>query len=262
MRNVCLIALLISFVLAPQLGWSQGDSDSDGLSLEGSGQAEASLGESDSADQQSAPVEASVLADSTSRSYPSASLSIKLDLFSLPIGGLQMSSASVLSMTYPVLLEISLDVAWRFSLYFATGTYLLYSGQTDETNDVDEKYNVGVLLLQGGVRFNLMEPRPERAHLFISADFAGAIGLASVDNSDEDDDVNEAATEAAMEAADHLIVGTAIGIEYLVVSEFGIGAEFGLRWMFNNLHDINTDLDPYVEGFFISSFGLRLSYHF
>ncbi|MCP4602055.1 MAG: hypothetical protein GY847_16325 [Proteobacteria bacterium] len=241
--------LIISNIARSQEGLESENQQYSESSYEGSGSAESGVTRETRV---AAPAVAAAVTHGSVRSYPSASLAIKLDLFSLPI-----NDASVIRMTYPVLLEVSLDITWRFSVFFAMGTYLAYTKQEDDNGE--DKLNEAALLMQGGGRINLMEPRPNHAHLFIPVDFTGAIGIASVE---EDDEENEDEEDAIKERLDHLIIGTGIGIEYLVASEFGIGAEFGLRWLFNNLKDTNDNLDPNFAGQFLTAFALRIAYHF
>jgi hypothetical protein len=200
---------------------------------------------------------ASVGADG--RTYPSASLAFKLELFALPISVFGGSGSDLPQFSYPALLEVALDISSRFSLYVGLGTYISYSKV--EVEDIEEKVNYGIFLLQGGLRVNLMEPRPEHAHLYLGADVTGALAFATNElDGEEDDD----AQDAVKEEADHLMWGVGLGIEYLVSSEFGIGSELGFRWMFNNLEDTDPggDYDKYYVGHFHTYFGLRMAYHF
>ena len=73
---------------------------------------------------------------------------------------------------------------------------------------------------------------------------------------------DEDAEDEAKERLDHLLWGLGVGVEYLVVAEFGVGAEFGFRWSYNNLEDTEEDLDGLYTGQFSTFFGLKLAYHF
>ena len=191
------------------------------------------------------------------RTYPSASLAFKLELFALPISVFGGAGSELPQFSYPVLLEVALDLSSRFSLYLGLGSYVYYSKY--EIEDIDEKINYGIFLLQGGLRFNLMEPRPEHAHLYLGADVTGALAFATNEiDGDEDNDLED----AVKEEADHLMWGIGLGIEYLVSPEFGIGSELGFRWMYNSLEDTDEDADKYYVGHFHTYFGLRMAYHF
>lgn len=190
------------------------------------------------------------------RTYPSASLAFKLELFAVPIS-VSGTGAELPQFSYPMLLEVALDINSRVSLYAGLGSYVMYS--TYDDGDIEAKQNFGMFLLQGGLRFNLMEPRPEHAHLYLGADVTGALAFATDEFDGEEDDESE---DAMKEELDHLLWGVALGIEYLVVSEFGIGAELGFRWMFNSLEDTAEDVDTYFQGQFFTYLGLRLAYHF
>lgn len=190
------------------------------------------------------------------RTYPSASLAFKLELFALPLAAFG-SGNDLPNFSYPALLEVALDINSRVSLFVGLGTYIYYSKY--EVEDIDQKQNFGILLFQGGLRFNLMEPRPEHAHLYLGADVGGAVGLSTEEfDGDEDDE----AQDAMKEELDHLMWGVALGIEYLVSPEFGVGTELGLRWTYNNLEDTEEDIDKYYGGQFFTYFGLRFAYHF
>jgi hypothetical protein len=196
--------------------------------------------------------------DDGDRSYPNGSLGFKLELLSLPLGGYgSTGNGGIAAFSYPVLLEGALDIHPRFTFFVGFGTYLQY--QQAENDDFQQSERVGVILLQGGFRLNLMEPRPGHAHLFLVADLAGAIGVAVYDSDGERD---EDAEDEAKEYLDHLMWGVGVGVEYLVVAEFGVGAEFGFRWSYNNLEDTEEELDGLYSGQFTTYFGLKLAYHF
>jgi len=192
-----------------------------------------------------------------SRSYPSASIGFKLELVSLPFTGYGSSSSGITALSYPATLEIGLDVIPRLSFFVMVGTYLQYEGATNE--DYEQSQRVGAILVGGGARLNLMEPSPRHAHLYIAADMVGAIGLVSyVSDGQHDED----AEDETKEELDHLLWGVGLGLEYLLVAEFGIGAEYGFRWSYNNLEDTDTTLDELYRGQFSSFFALKLAYHF
>ncbi|MCP4676172.1 MAG: hypothetical protein GY854_11825 [Deltaproteobacteria bacterium] len=251
--TICLVVVLCASLVCG-VAWSQNDPDSfsDDSTFD-----ESSNPEPTPAPQPAAQISTTGLMAGAARSYPSVSLAIKMDLFSLPIA--VVDDATVLSMTYPVLFEFAVDIMWRFSVFFAFGTYVGYLTAENDDEEYEFKENTGVFLLQGGARINIFEPRPKHAHIYIPVDFTGAIGIAKLKDSTEDD-MNDA-EEALQERMDHCIIGTGFGMEYLVVSEFGIGAEFGLRWIINNLKDA-SDNDPHITGGFFTSLNLRLSYHF
>ncbi len=257
MKSTIIMVSVLCASLVCGVVWAQDDPDSfsDDSAFE-----ETSTPEPAPAYQSDGQASTTELMAGSARSYPSISLAIKMDLFSLPIAA--ADDARVLSMTYPVLFEFSVDIMWRLSAFVAFGTYVGYF--TEEVDDADYKYkyNSGVFLLQAGARINLMEPRPKHAHLYIPVDFTGAIGIAKLKDSGEDDMDDE--EEALQERMDHCIIGTGLGMEYLIASEFGIGAEFGLRWLINNLKDTDPDgnHDKHFTGGFFTAFSLRLSYHF
>jgi hypothetical protein len=247
-----LVSLTVNAAWA-QDDWSSdstGDDSSFGSDDSGSTGASTSIG--------TTTIHADVDAASGARSYPSFSLAAKVELMNASYQGI-----GLITMSHPVLLDFSFDIISRLSIFAVFGTYLALSHE--ETSDYEEKTNQGILLLGGGVRFNFMEPRAGHAHLYLAADLMGGIGVASVKlNGDDDSDEEKDAKDAAREEADHILFGAALGIEYLVISEFGIGAEVALRYYFNRLEDTAPDVnfDKYYVGFMVTSFGLRIAYHF
>ena len=192
------------------------------------------------------------------RDYPNFSLAAKTELMSASISGV-----GIVTMTHPALLDFSLDIFDRLSVFAVIGTYLSLSHT--ETADTEEQTNQGILLLGGGARFNFMTPEAGHAHLYLAADIMGGIGLATVKLAGDDDSAEEEqAKDAAREEADHILFGAALGIEYLVVPEFGIGAEVVMRYLINRLKDTepDVDFDKYYTGVITTSFGLRIAYHF
>ncbi len=256
MKPAIAMVSIVSALLVCGVAEAQSQSDPDAFS-DNSSLDTSNSGGTDTAPRGGAQVSAAQFVGGGARRYPSVSLAIKLDLFTLPIPEVD---ATTLSMTHPVLFEVAVDIIWRLSVFVAFGTYVGYF--TEENDDVDYKYkeNTGVFLLQTGVRLNLMEPRPRHAHLYIPLDFTGAIGIVTLKDSTEDD--MDDAEEARQERLDHCVIGTGLGMEFLIVSEFGIGAEFGLRWLINNLKDTGADSDPHFTGQFFTAFALRLAYHF
>jgi hypothetical protein len=190
------------------------------------------------------------------RGYPSFSLGARLELFAVPLG-VTGGGAQLPQFSYPMALELILDITSRVSLFAGLGTYMYV--HTEDDGDLDYKNNYGIIMIQGGLRFNLIEPRPQHAHLYLGMDVTGALAFATDEIDGEADDDAEDATK---EYLDHLLWGVGLGMEYLLAPEFGIGGEIGFRFMFNKLEDTVDDFDKFYSAQIFTYFGLRMVYHF
>jgi len=282
MRNFAITAVLFVSLTTANTGWTQEASGSLGLTTNGSASTESSQAPGldtevppntsatptpyAAAAPAPAPYDAAPpQTDSAPNSYPKWSMAIKINRFTQPVDLGGRSYSSIPTTNYPTLLEGALNLSSKFELFVGMGTFIYHEKQEfnaeNDDDDIEIKKNLGTFILQTGARFNLMEPRARHAHLFASGDIAWVIGIGSVDDKKADNKKNDDDTAAIRELMDELVISGALGIEYLVSEEFGIGVEFGLHWRFNNLKKA-YGLDHDTAVIFTSSFGLRFAYHF
>ena len=200
----------------------------------------------------------------TERSYPGLSLGFRFELQQRLLLFSEYDYGNYYLPGQPLYAEASLDINPHVSIFGGVGTYVSFSSSKSGESEYSDR--VGLLLLDVGLRANFSQPRPRRIHAYIAADFAGAIAIYNEkrkpkpDPDWDDEDYDE---KRIKEMMDHWFLGLAIGVEYLVTSEFGIGSELGLRLMINDLDDMSDDSDDeaYIGSLF-TTVGIRLNYHF
>ena len=157
-------------------------------------------------------------------------------------------------------LELGAIINGIVDLYLDLG--LDVERESFQDGDRELTSTAGALMPEVGARFIIGASRPGSAFFYVGIAVTPVIGIASYKSDDENVD-DEYYEERAREYMDRFDIGVLLGVEYLIVRSFGIGAEAGFVTSINNLKKTDEEEpDKHMQvGFFIP-FSIRAAYHF